>query len=348
MSLTIPIEDLPRLKVFAHLSSAGLPVLSITMRSLSPLETVANGPSSGIYVSFERTNENGFWSLSMKTTFEGLQTLNEAAAGGPGQEPSELPRSDPPPASGSSSATTTAMGKTSSNQEFSGPTADLSWLSSAPIPQMDNDVSMFVTQWNQEVAVPPVPVMSEAEACLQESSIFPQLTQHPPSQQSPIPFGTSPSSASPDPDDDSAISSEPTPPDEFTTSVSTSEPTASSAHPQPQRTKRTFPCTMGCTEQFSRQHDRFRHEVLKHGKQSKWTDRLWLDDNIWITSHLLVQRYLIAKIGEIGKEISVKGGRGMITWTDIERGITQLIPSPTTQTFRDLPRPMVVFAPSLL
>ena len=35
--------------------------------------------------------------------------------------------------------------------------------------------------------------------------------------------------------------------------------------------RRSFPCTMGCSEQFSRQHDRFRHEVTKHGYQSKWT-----------------------------------------------------------------------------
>ncbi|KAF9260333.1 hypothetical protein L218DRAFT_932646 [Marasmius fiardii PR-910] len=30
--------------------------------------------------------------------------------------------------------------------------------------------------------------------------------------------------------------------------------------------KVTFPCTHGCSERFSRQHDRLRHEVAKHGK----------------------------------------------------------------------------------
>ena len=30
--------------------------------------------------------------------------------------------------------------------------------------------------------------------------------------------------------------------------------------------KVTFPCTEGCSERFSRQHDRLRHEVAKHGK----------------------------------------------------------------------------------
>ncbi|KAF8634332.1 hypothetical protein AX15_000989 [Amanita polypyramis BW_CC] len=30
--------------------------------------------------------------------------------------------------------------------------------------------------------------------------------------------------------------------------------------------KQTFPCTLGCSEKFSRQHDRLRHEVSKHGK----------------------------------------------------------------------------------
>jgi hypothetical protein len=30
--------------------------------------------------------------------------------------------------------------------------------------------------------------------------------------------------------------------------------------------KVSFPCTEGCSERFSRQHDRLRHEVAKHGK----------------------------------------------------------------------------------
>ncbi|KAF9072401.1 hypothetical protein BDP27DRAFT_1217499 [Rhodocollybia butyracea] len=30
--------------------------------------------------------------------------------------------------------------------------------------------------------------------------------------------------------------------------------------------KVSFPCTEGCSEKFSRQHDRLRHEVAKHGK----------------------------------------------------------------------------------
>jgi hypothetical protein len=31
-----------------------------------------------------------------------------------------------------------------------------------------------------------------------------------------------------------------------------------------------FPCTLGCSETFSRQHDRLRHEVAKHGKVCDW------------------------------------------------------------------------------
>lgn len=30
--------------------------------------------------------------------------------------------------------------------------------------------------------------------------------------------------------------------------------------------KQSFPCQLGCSERFSRQHDRLRHEVSKHGK----------------------------------------------------------------------------------
>jgi uncharacterized Zn-finger protein len=36
------------------------------------------------------------------------------------------------------------------------------------------------------------------------------------------------------------------------------------AHKPKPRT--SFPCTLGCSERFSRQHDRLRHEVAKHGK----------------------------------------------------------------------------------
>ncbi|KAJ2932708.1 hypothetical protein H1R20_g4391, partial [Candolleomyces eurysporus] len=41
--------------------------------------------------------------------------------------------------------------------------------------------------------------------------------------------------------------------------------------------KVTFPCTEGCSERFSRQHDRLRHEVAKHGKISQGSTR-------WVTS----------------------------------------------------------------
>ena len=36
------------------------------------------------------------------------------------------------------------------------------------------------------------------------------------------------------------------------------------------KARQYFPCTMGCTEAFSRQHDRMRHEVTKHGRECKW------------------------------------------------------------------------------
>jgi hypothetical protein len=40
------------------------------------------------------------------------------------------------------------------------------------------------------------------------------------------------------------------------------------AHKPKPRT--SFPCTLGCSETFSRQHDRLRHEVAKHGKVCDW------------------------------------------------------------------------------
>ena len=36
------------------------------------------------------------------------------------------------------------------------------------------------------------------------------------------------------------------------------------------KTRIPFPCTLGCSETFSRQHDRLRHEVAKHKKVCDW------------------------------------------------------------------------------
>lgn len=36
------------------------------------------------------------------------------------------------------------------------------------------------------------------------------------------------------------------------------------------RPRRSFPCTMGCSERFSRKHDRVRHEVAKHERKCEW------------------------------------------------------------------------------
>ncbi|TDL15495.1 hypothetical protein BD410DRAFT_732649 [Rickenella mellea] len=43
-----------------------------------------------------------------------------------------------------------------------------------------------------------------------------------------------------------------------------------SLHMRTHQPKTRYPCQMGCSETFSRQHDRLRHEVAKHGKQWEW------------------------------------------------------------------------------
>lgn len=35
--------------------------------------------------------------------------------------------------------------------------------------------------------------------------------------------------------------------------------------------QKNFPCTMGCSESFTRHHDRLRHEVAQHGKQCEFS-----------------------------------------------------------------------------
>ncbi|KAL0575703.1 hypothetical protein V5O48_006263 [Marasmius crinis-equi] len=67
MSISLPIEDLSRLRVWAHLSQSGQPVLSMTLKAdASPRPSTS--ASSGIYVNFERCIENGCWSLAMDAT----------------------------------------------------------------------------------------------------------------------------------------------------------------------------------------------------------------------------------------------------------------------------------------
>lgn len=38
-----------------------------------------------------------------------------------------------------------------------------------------------------------------------------------------------------------------------------------------ERPRKTFTCTMGCSESFTRHHDRLRHEVSQHGKQCEFS-----------------------------------------------------------------------------
>ncbi|TRM57259.1 hypothetical protein BD626DRAFT_222660 [Schizophyllum amplum] len=61
----------------------------------------------------------------------------------------------------------------------------------------------------------------------------------------------------------------------LSTSPSGSPALAPNVTPRKRKSKdeqkpRTLECTMGCEESFSRQHDRFRHEVLKHGRPCDW------------------------------------------------------------------------------
>ncbi|KAK1232898.1 hypothetical protein PQX77_003966 [Marasmius sp. AFHP31] len=282
MSLTIPIEDLPRLKVIAHLSPDGLPVLSMTMGSSSSMP--ATTTSSGVYINFERTNENGFWSLSMKTFVDPqtqAQGVNEdgssrASTSGtnPMRESTDLDVTGPEVA-GPSTSTVNTTGGTNTAQSQTNTSnveaADFSWLpASAP----DNEISMFSSQWNQGVSVPPLSLMEDTETALQDSRPFPDLPHPATTPQSIINSGSSASSTLPTVDNDLVASTnppEPQPPDETGPVASSSStgcfPATPSSSGQTRRTKRTFPCTMGCDERFSRQHDRFRHEVFKHGKQ---------------------------------------------------------------------------------
>ncbi|EIW81160.1 hypothetical protein CONPUDRAFT_165374 [Coniophora puteana RWD-64-598 SS2] len=41
-------------------------------------------------------------------------------------------------------------------------------------------------------------------------------------------------------------------------------------HQYRDKPKVRYPCEMGCSETFSRQHDRLRHEVAKHGRMCQW------------------------------------------------------------------------------
>lgn len=68
--ISLPIEDLSRLKVSSFLSESGQSVLSLTFQSSSPSPSAVMA-SSGVYVSFEWSiGENGCWESVMNTNMQ--------------------------------------------------------------------------------------------------------------------------------------------------------------------------------------------------------------------------------------------------------------------------------------
>ena len=82
MSLSLPIEDLPRLKVSARLSQDGTPILSLTLGGTPHQPRLC--ASSGIYVSLQTVVENGGSSLLMTTSIG--DTCDDIASGHSGSQ----------------------------------------------------------------------------------------------------------------------------------------------------------------------------------------------------------------------------------------------------------------------
>ncbi|KAJ8086664.1 hypothetical protein PM082_005487 [Marasmius tenuissimus] len=308
MSLSLPIEDLSRLKVTAHLSPSGQPVLSLTLRATPP-SPPSIPPSSGIYVSFERSMENGCWSLVMNTT---MHTNND------------LGKSDPGMFSSSPSGTSETL-LNSSNQSTVSTTAIpnlaespllgvgelgrkpsleasslLAWLHSqkeiASVDNTDIDLSFGfnapLSLNSGSVQSSPIPAAGSSYDMLFPGvipGVFPSQVPQVPDFNTLQPPSTPPSSSDHCQDDEESDASSSLMSERQERgnkrkrrNLPCLEPTCSrhfmnehtrEKHMQTHRDKprRSFPCTMGCSEQFSRQHDRFRHEVAKHGYQSEWT-----------------------------------------------------------------------------
>ncbi|KAK7029389.1 hypothetical protein VNI00_014643 [Paramarasmius palmivorus] len=256
MSLTLPIEDISRLRVFAHLNKSGLPVLSLTMRASTSSSEPSAKPPSGIYINFERTNENGCWSLQMKTIFE--EENGEYQDNG-SQDFNPLVTNPQPPDPLDFSTFPSEIPDSNALMLFGAPFETHLEQDTTILPPAEPPNVPIGTNANQPIPTLPYPLIPEPEHLSFSSSSTTQIFTP---QSDILPIASSSSTSSP---------SNPVDYDQL------DSPSVSSPGPGPERTrsrskkpKRKLPCTMGCSEQFSRQHDRFRHEVSKHGLETKW------------------------------------------------------------------------------
>ncbi|KAI3611757.1 hypothetical protein WG66_007681 [Moniliophthora roreri] len=220
MSLTLPIEDISRLRVFAHLNNSGLPVLSLSLRSTAAgTESGMKPPPSGIYINFERTNEGGCWSLAMKAIFE-EKTDNQGSLQDPLADSMQRPATNI-----SSIISSTSLDFSTFTAEFPDP---LSFFAASFGSQIDQDPTMLSNVpsgpgANQALPMLPFPLIPEPE---QPSFSSPATTTH--IQQSETqPYSSSSSSPSNGP--------------EYADSPPSSGPER--IHTHPKKPKRKLPCS---------------------------------------------------------------------------------------------------------
>ncbi|KAJ8081286.1 hypothetical protein PM082_007120 [Marasmius tenuissimus] len=283
MSFSLPIEDLPRLKISVHASSYGEPMLSFNMAGPSS----SQHPSlscSGTFVNFQLAADNGGWCLTMHT---GIGNM------GFGEDVFNL---DPVPmsaltsdldihASRSPSSTGTAVELNSETDSL------LAWIDTQTefAPTKSPYVNLpFLPPPTQTRAVtsciPGVPEPISSPSLFATGLFPPYPTDTTLDSALTSPARSDSSEAEPKP---SSERKDPAPPAGKRTRNSNrrSLPCLESTCPRQFTTEHTrlmhmqthrpklqasFPCTMGCSEQFSRRHDRFRHEVRKHGYRSEW------------------------------------------------------------------------------
>ncbi|KAL1748746.1 hypothetical protein HDZ31DRAFT_59923 [Schizophyllum fasciatum] len=272
MVTQLPLEELTRLCVYAHLSNSDGSI-NLSVRSSNKDATQPQSPlPSGYQINFETSATGNGTILIVSVSQVGRDTSPQGGAG--------LVSSDAQMTGSEANSAALDLTMLASSSSCGAPHIDFSSPEVADQamfdPRLAADQQLFAGLYNDMGIFSERPGVSESGLMNDPamSSLFPPNDVGLLQDMQPASYLTNPFA----PPDESQQSLSPP------SSSSSPSPTSSSSSPAheyvkstPQKRKndggakgRIFTCTMGCNEDFSRQHDRFRHEVLKHERSCKW------------------------------------------------------------------------------
>ncbi|TRM57251.1 hypothetical protein BD626DRAFT_635002 [Schizophyllum amplum] len=283
MTIQLPLEELTRLCVYAHLSSTsdGNITLSVRPSPQGIAHPDAPSPRTGYQINFEtKATDKGTVLVVSASLSEPDSSLAQsqgktvASHDGPqphvNTQPDRIEMSVPGP-----------NNLVETHVDHSANTA-LDMIMFGPCGSVGSDLfPCFIDDFLPQTAFAPMhSTIDPVNASTGLDDFFPldqpwfAATVQEQPQASATNFSAPSSSQSPMPQPlPSPTSSSP-----LSTATSSPDSVASAAQPTGRKRKHTgtssrpriFECQMGCDEDFSRQHDRFRHEVSKHGRSCEW------------------------------------------------------------------------------